>query len=261
MKKIVFFFLLLFSISSYGQIDFFELIEDINWAGSEKEVVEKFDNYIVKISHEEWENEESCADYSFKKISLADILIDHAPIRVKKKTKSLFRIVFQVFDDNVDASLSKKVDLELIQHLGFPVYKEDDEGLGIISTYYKEWVTHRYKVIGTLFVFNNKKYSYPIRVEPIQLFPVNYNQVVVEANDFVITPPLIESFIIDQEGNVYVTKEGGIQTKEKFVKGLISGDSISIHFDGGGLLKKKEEDAICYEKNGFKAKYPLKATD
>lgn len=239
-------------------MNFFDLIEEIDWTGSEKEIVEKFDKNIINISHEEWDNEESCADYSFMGITIGDNIIEKATIRVNKKTKKIFRIVFLVFDDSEDADLSNKIDTEISRHLGIPVYKEDDEGLGIISTYCKEWITKKYKVIGTLFVSNNKKYSYPIRVEPIQFYPIDYTQVSVEANDFVITPPSIESFMIDQDNNVYLTKKGGIQTKEKKLTGVRNGDSFSIVFQDGGLFKKKGEDAIYYEKKGFKAKYPIK---
>ena len=79
---------------AHAQIGFKELVDGINWQGTELELISKYPNNIQKTSHEEWTDEGSCSDYAFINVKLGDFIINQAPIRVDVADKSIFRVNF-----------------------------------------------------------------------------------------------------------------------------------------------------------------------
>lgn len=250
------FVLLLVSITmpSFAQIGFKQLIDDVNWQGTEKELITKFRDNIKKTKHEEWADENSYSDYTFHDVRLGEFTINQAPIRVNMTTKRLFRVNFIVYEDSKDASLGKKVDEQLVKIYGAPIATEDDEGLGIISTYHKEWITNMYKIRSNMFVFGGDTYLYTISVEPIIYLPVDYTKAAVSINNYAISVPKIISFKIDNDGNVYIMKEG-IEVKKSYIETNDTQISKVIIFDGGIIGYNSSE--VAYMKEGFAAIYPI----
>ena len=258
MKKIIALLFVTLPLWAYTQISFKELIDGINWQGTENELVSKYHDNIQKTSHEEWADEESCSDYSFINVKLGDFIINQAPIRVDITSKSLFRVNFIVYEDSRDANLSASVDKQLIALLGAPIATEDDEGLGIISTYHKEWITNSYKVRSNLFVFGSDTYLYTISVEPIDYYPVDYTKAEIRVNDYAIAVPKILSFKIDNDGNVYIKKDGGIEVKKAVTNIHDTPKGLVFVFEGGMVCYREEDDDVVYLQQSFAALYPIR---
>lgn len=256
MKYILAILLFFFTISSYSQISFKQLIDGVNWQGTEGELLTKYHDNIKQTAHEEWADEKSCSDFTFHNVKLGDFIINEAPIRVELSSKRLYRVNFIVYEDSKDAGLSKKVDTQLVTLFGAPIEKEDDEGLGIISTYHKEWITDIYKVRSNLFIFGGDTYLYTISVEPIVCLPVDYTKAEVSINHFAISVPKIVSFKVDKDGNVFIKKEGGIEVKKKNIKSSNTSRSEVFEFDGGIISYTLNE--VVYMQEGFAATYPIK---
>lgn len=258
MKRLLLFFALWLPVFSNAQIGFKQLLDGIAWQGTEKQLLGKYGKYMNKITHEEWIDEGTCSDYSFRNIKLGGFIINQAPIRVDKDTKELYRVNFIVFEDSKNANLSKTVDRQLVALFGTPICTEDDEGIGVISTYHKEWVTNRYKVRSNLFVFNGDTYLYTVSVEPLEYYSVDYTKAKVEHNGYGIAVPKIVSFKIDNDGNVYIKKEGGIEIKKKFENVHETPKGDVYVFDGGMICYREADNDVVYMKDSFAATYPIK---
>lgn len=254
MKHLFFLMLVSITLPSFAQIGFKQLIDDVNWQGTEQELITKFRNNIKKTEHEEWADENSCSDYTFLDVRLGEFAINQAPIRVDMTSKKLFRVNFIVYEDSKDASLCKKVDEELVRFYGAPIAIENDEGLGIISTYHKEWITNKYKVRSNMYVFGGDTYLYTISVEPIIYLPVDYKQAAVSINNYAISVPKIISFKVDNDWNVYIMKEG-IEVRKSYIESNDTQMSKVIIFDGGIIGYNSSE--VVYMKEGFAAIYPI----
>lgn len=258
MKRFLLLFALWLPVFSNAQIGFKQLLDGIVWSGTEKQMLSKYGKYATKVSHEEWDDEGSCSDYTFRNVKLGGFIINQAPIRVEKETKKLYRVNFIVYEDSKNANLSKTVDRHLVALFGTPISTEDDEGIGVISTYHKEWLTNKYKVRSNLFVFNGDTYLYTISVEPIEYYPVDYTKAKVEHNGYGIAVPKIVSFKVDNVGNVYIRKEGGIEVKKKFENIHDTPKGEVIVFDGGMFCYRETDNDVVYMQNSFAATYPLK---
>jgi len=258
MKKFLLIFALWIPVFSNAQIGFKQLLDGIDWNGTEKQLLAKYGKYTTKTTHEEWSDEGSCSDYSFRNVKLGGFVINQAPIRVDKETKELYRVNFIVYEDSKNANLSKIVDRQLVALFGTPISTEDDEGIGVISTYHKEWVANKYKVRSNLFVFNGDTYLYTISVEPIEYYPVDYTKAKVEHNGYGIAVPKIVSFKIDNDGNVYIKKEGGIEVKKKFENIHETPKGDVFVFDGGMICYREADNDIVYMQDSFAATYPIK---
>jgi hypothetical protein len=256
MKKVAQLIILIgISINSYSQIDFFNCINSINWHGTESELINRFPNNVIKVSHNEWKSENSSSDYSMTNINFGQFIIKDAAIRVNKTNRKLFRINFIVFDEITDVSLCHTASKLLTDSLGTPVSKTDEEGL---SSFYKiEWLCKDCLVRSTQIVNSKNKYSLVVSVEPIDSYYVDCNNVTIEINENKIPTPLIETFILDNEESIFIRMKGGIISKKEKTKKMNTPKGEVIVFDGGMFCYRKEDNDVVYIRERFVACYPI----
>lgn len=105
-----------------------------------------------------------------------------------------------------------------------------------------------------MYVFGGDTYLYTISVEPIIYLPVDYKQAAVSINNYAISVPKIISFKVDNDGNVYIMKEG-IEVRKSYIESNDTQMSKVIIFDGGIIGYNSSE--VVYMKEGFAAIYPI----
>ena len=87
--RIVFLALLLASANCYSQADFKQVVDKINWYGTEADIIYSLYDYVEKSKHYEWDFENTESNYCFKNITISDIPIANSYIRVDKNNKKI----------------------------------------------------------------------------------------------------------------------------------------------------------------------------
>lgn len=241
--------LIFISLSSYAQDNFKQVVEKVDWKGTETDIVYSLHNYIEKSKHEEWDFENTESNYSFKNISIAGLPVIKSFIRVDKDNKKLYRLNFVFLHEETDLTIYPKIEDYLQKHFG-------------ISDNLK-WVFDDFIMEASFLDLSNvmtkeiEEYSYVISLEPIHTFYVNWEKAIVESNNSRNTIPQIELFRIDNQNNVYIKEKSNELVTMKCDKIIPTPKGKVVVFNGGMFCYRKEDNDIVYIKNGFAVSYPI----
>lgn len=247
--RIVFLALLLASANCYSQADFKQVVDKINWYGTEADIIYSLYDYVEKSKHYEWDFENTESNYCFKNITISDIPIANSYIRVDKNNKKIYRLNFIFLDNETDLNRYHKIENYLISNFG------KAENL--------VWLFDDYKMEASFIDMSNvlteeiEKYSYVIRLEPIMSYYVNWENAIVENNNSRSPIPQIEYFKIDNENNVYIKEKNKELLKKTCDKIIPTPKGDVLVFDGGMFCYRKADNDIVYIKQGFAITYPI----
>lgn len=249
MRVIIFLLLVFTSLVSFAQDNFKQVIDKINWKGTEADIVFLLHNYIEKSKHEEWDFENTESNYSFKNVTIAGFPVLKSFIRVDKDSKKLYRLNFIFLYDEADLTLYSKIEDYLHKQFG--------------TSNNLKWIFDDYIMESSLHDFSNvmtkeiEKYSYVISLEPVQTFYVNWEKAIVESNKSRSTIPQIEFFRVDIQNNVYIKERSKDLVMKRCDKIIPTPKGNVVVFNGGMFCHRKEDNDIVYIKNGFAVSYPI----
>lgn len=245
MRTVIFLILSSIFLSAYSQSDFKQIIEKVNWKGTEADMVNSLSKYIVKSDHSEWKYENTESNYSFKDVSILDIPVKQSYIRVKKEDKKIYRLNFIFLYNETDLSLYHKIEEYLIKNFG------TSDNL--------VWFFDNYKVEANFLDISDARtskvenYCYSINVEPIKTFYVDWENATINTMSVIKEIPRINCFRIDNENNVYISEYNKGTIKESCVEKFTNskGGDVFMLESGSRFAYSKEDNTIHYSRQGY----------
>lgn len=245
--------LLAFNVA-YAQIELKTLIKSVNWHGTEQAFASRVSLYVEEAKKEVWEDEGTESNYRFKNLTVCGTPVTKSYVRVKQRSKRLFRLNLIVLDDETNIAVYENLRSSLAKSLGTPQKRDGRDDT---------WLFDSCKVMATFLDISNastaevEKYAYAIRIEPIHTFHVDHTKAVVEHNAAGVSIPRMEYFRIDNDGNVCMKEVGKsevVKEKEKIIN-TPKGDVVV--FNGGMFCYRPADNDIAYIKSELAVIYPI----
>lgn len=249
MRIIVFLLFGILASISFAQDNFKQIVEKIDWEGTESDVVYALRNNIEKSKHEEWEFENTESNYSLTNVTIASIPVVKSFIRVNRDNKKIYRINLVFLDEETNLNIYHRIENYLHRNFG--------------TSRSLKWFFDNYTMEASFLDLSDvttkeiEEYSYVISLEPIKTFYVNWEKAIVESNNSRNTIPQIEYFRIDNEKSVYIKERNKEQIVMKCDKIIPTPKGNIIVFNGGMFCHRQQDNDIVYIKNGFAVSYPI----
>ena len=254
MKSTVFVTLLALFVfnASYAQMELKELVESVDWHGTEQGFVNRLPANVVNDSKQVWEEEESESNYKLKDVTVCGRPLLKSYVRVNQTSKKLFRVNLILLDMETDPTIYQTLRGDLIEAFGTPCHSVVMEGKDATDV----WVSNNCRIKGSL-IYLMDKYIYAIAVEPVYTYFVDWTQAIVESNNARSPIAQIEYFRTDDENNVYIKEVEKKEVVKEKVKLLPTPKGNVITFDGGMFCHRPEDNDVVYIKYGLAITYPI----
>lgn len=254
MKRNVFILLLaLFAFNaSYAQMELKELVESVDWHGTEQDFVSRFSANVVNDSKQVWAEEESESNYRLKDVTVCGRPLLSSYVRVNQTSKKLFRVNLNLLSLETDPTIYQMLREDLINAFGAPCHSVVMEDKDVTDV----WVFNNCRIKGSL-IYLRDKYVYGIGVEPVYTYFVDWTQAIVESNNARSPIAQIEYFRTDDKNNVYIKEVGKKEVVKEKVKLLPTPKGNVITFDGGMFCHRPEDNDVVYIKYGLAITYPI----
>lgn len=92
MRTILSLLFLAFSINCYSQVSLKNMLDKVDWHGTESGLVYRLKEFIEPMDREVWKSEKTESNYRFKGILVAGYPVEISYVRVRQSTKELYRI-------------------------------------------------------------------------------------------------------------------------------------------------------------------------
>jgi len=245
MRTIVILLLSSIFLSVYSQNDFKHIIEQVNWQGTETDIVNTLNKYIEKSEHNEWKSESSESNYCFKNVSILDIPVKLSYIRVNEESKKIYRLNFIFLYYEKDLSLYRKIEKYLIENFG-----ESDNLV---------WFFDNYKMEAELIDISDartpkiEQYIYTISLEPIRTFYVDWEKATINTMSIIKEIPKIKYFRIDNESNIYICEYNKMPIMESCVEKFTNskGGDVFVLESGSRFAYSEKDSTIHYSRQGY----------
>lgn len=263
MRTILSLLFLVFSINCYSQVSLKNILDKVDWHGTESGLVYSLKEFIEPMDREVWKSEKTESNYRFKGISVAGYPVETSFVRVRQSTKELYRINFIVLNDENDLSCYQVVKDELIRQFGdptFDLYEEEPDP--VLHENKTIWLTDDYKVEATQLDLSDRltktlRYAYAVKVEPLTTYKVDASKAQVVQNDYQRRVPRVECFRIDNKNNIYVKEPNFAVVMHACQKVIPSPKGNVISFEDGMFCYRPADGDVLYILNSFVVSYPI----